>query len=252
MHLGRRFERFGCSAGRSALACVAVALLAGCMTPYSEAPVATNFPNTKQQKLQAASHWGVIANSTADSLMAGLVKGPGCSQPGTNCERLYVVERAQASQFERAFRNQLISSLVSKGATVAKAPAGATEVSVDIQLTRFNARSEKSWSAGGDGRFVSATAVGVGLWALYGQWTGAGHEALAAVGLLGAVDASRWLNSQFAAGPTPTHEVTITLSASSADRYLARATNVYYVADGDRALYAEGLPLYQFKVTGDK
>ncbi|MBL8470552.1 MAG: hypothetical protein KF778_09645 [Rhodocyclaceae bacterium] len=236
---------------RLAVGAVAVTVVSACMTPYSGAPVATNFENSKQHKLQAASHWGVIANSTADSLMAGLVKGPGCSQPGANCDRLYVVERPQATQFERAFRNQVITALVTKGATVAKAPTGATEVTIDVQLTQFKARSQQSLASDG-GRFVSVTAVGTGLWALTGQWVGAGHRAVAGIGLLGAIDAANWLNSEFASGPTPTHEVTITLSATSTDRYLARTTNVYYVADGDRALYAEGLPLYQLKVVGDK
>jgi hypothetical protein len=40
-------------------------LFAGCATPYSEAPLATNFPTSKQQKLQAAAHWNVIAGDVA-------------------------------------------------------------------------------------------------------------------------------------------------------------------------------------------
>lgn len=40
-------------------------VLTGCAAPYTETPLATNFPTSKQPKLQAAAHWNVIANDVA-------------------------------------------------------------------------------------------------------------------------------------------------------------------------------------------
>ena len=49
-------------------ALVITAMIAGCATPYSEAPLATNFPSSKQPKLQAAAHWNAIAGDVAKQL----------------------------------------------------------------------------------------------------------------------------------------------------------------------------------------
>ena len=42
--------------------------LAGCATPYSETPTASNFPTTSQEKLQAAAHWGLITQDLSQKL----------------------------------------------------------------------------------------------------------------------------------------------------------------------------------------
>ncbi len=52
-----------------------------------------------------------------------------------------------------------------------------------------------------------------------------------------AIDAHKWFQSEFASGETPQHEIIITTTVSDANRYIARDTSVYYVADADRNLY---------------
>ena len=52
-----------------------------------------------------------------------------------------------------------------------------------------------------------------------------------------AIDAHKWCQSEFASGETPEHEIIITTTVSDANRYIARDTSVYYVADADRKLY---------------
>lgn len=94
-------------------AMVIAAMLAGCATPYSEAPLATNFPTTKQEKMQAAAHWNVIAKDVAAQISLKLAE----QRP------LHVAQPTGKSAFERAFANQLISSLVADGQTVMKQPA---------------------------------------------------------------------------------------------------------------------------------
>jgi hypothetical protein len=83
--------------------------------------LATNFPTSKQPKLQAAAHWNVIARDVAQQLTSGLKAKPALPA-------LYVNQAANTTDFDRAFANQLISALVAEGFVVQKSPAGALVV----------------------------------------------------------------------------------------------------------------------------
>lgn len=122
-----------------------------------------------------------------------------------------------------------------------KNPHGATEVDVDVQVVRFSPNRPQY-------RFVSVTALGAGILALHEV---AEHSPTAAGFLAaGAFDAATWYASKFASGPTPQYEIIVTVSASDADKYLVRTTNVYYVDDRDAHLYYDlpKQPLYTLHV----
>ncbi len=218
---------------RICAAIVVIFAVAGCATPYSEAPVATNFPTSTQKKLQAASHWNVIAADVSGHLTAVMATKLQSGQP------LYV-ESTQATPFNRAIANQLISSLVSAGYVVAKTSTGAVRVDVDTQVVEFSSGRSKSQYAG------LPTALTVGVWALAATHpTGAGTATALIVG----ADAYNWFKSENASGEIPKTEIIINVSVSNADRYIARSTNVYYVTDTDKWLY-EAVQTKNFSVTG--
>lgn len=197
-------------------------LFAGCATPCSEAPLATNFPTSKQQKLQAAAHWNVIAGDVAKQISAGLKdKRP-----------LFVNQSSIKTAFDRAFTNDLISALVAGGYTVLKSPDGALSVDVDTQAVRFSPNRPQYNHAG------VATAVTGGVWALRDVSLNTAGEVLgAAVALAAAADAYSWFRAEFATGETPQTEIIVTISVSDASQYLARSTSIYYVADADSRMY---------------
>lgn len=233
---------------KTVLALAATALLSACATPYSETPLATNFETTKQQKLQAASHWQHIADDTAATLLASLKTGQVCNAPMQQCQHLFVRQNKDESAFTRAFRTQFLTSLVNRGSHVAKGPQGAVEIDVEVQVVKFSPNRI-------EGHYVSHSAIYTGLWALHGVWVKDAHPGLAGGLLLGATDVARWMNAEFASGPAPQHEIIVTVSATNADRYLGRATNTYYVADTDSALYTPvvkpaPLPTQALKVKG--
>lgn len=215
-------------------AMIVAAMLAGCATPYNEAPLATNFPTTKQEKVQAAAHWNVIAKDVAAQITSKLAE----KRP------LHVVQPKGKSAFERAFANQLISSLVADGQTVMRQPAGALSVEVDTQVVGFSANRPQYRHAG------TATALTAGVWALHvGEATAGAVFASAVI----AADAYSWFRSEFATGETPETEIIVTTSVSDGTRYLSRSTSVYYVADSDKALYeaeSAGLAASNIKVSG--
>lgn len=193
-------------------------VMTGCATPYSEAPLATNFPTTKQPKLQTASHWNAIASDVAKRMATRV-------EPR---RALYVNQNSAKTPFDRAFSTQLISALLAEGFVVNKSAQGALSVDIDTQAVRFTANRPQYKHTG------TATALTAGVWALrQGEATGAAALATAIV----AADAYTWFRSEFATGETPQTEIIVTTSVSDSSRYIARDTNVYYIADSDSRLY---------------
>lgn len=214
------------------------AMVVGCATPYSEVPLATNFPTTKQPKVQAAAHWNTIAGDVASQISSKLAE----RRP------LHVAQPATKTAFDRAFANQLTSALVAGGHTVLKSPGGALTVEVDTQVVSFSPDRPQYRHVG------TATALTTGVWALrnvsidtVGRVLGAG------VAVAAGFDTYTWFQSEFASGETPKTEIIVTTSVSDNNQYVSRSTSVYYVADSDKALYeAVGLPLRNVKITGGK
>jgi hypothetical protein len=210
-----------------------IAMLSACAPfPYTEAPLATNFATTKQAKLQAGHHWQVIANDTADTLAAALAKGGTCIK-SQNCPSLHI-QSAPGSAFGRAFNSQFVSRLVNQGQSVATGPSGDVSVAIEAQTVRFAGNRSQYM---GVGKF---TMLGAGIWGLHDltSHSGANHAG-AAAGMAVAItgDVLEYNMAEFAKGPTPEIELILTVSAMKGGQYLARSTNIYYIADSDATLY---------------
>lgn len=205
---------------------LALALLGGCATQYSETPLATNFPTEKQHKLQAGSHWGLIATNVAEQIRIS-------TSPHNT---LYVIAPRKDSDFTRAFHNQLISALVNKGLTVSKTyDSQALIVDIDTQLVNFSPDRFQNT------RFVSATAITAGLMAAHGVVTGSEAAAVGALGIAAAIDWHQLVYQEFARGSTPSHELIVTISSTKNAQYVTRRTDVYYISDTDSGLYNHAL-----------
>lgn len=219
------------------VAAAAALLSTACATPFAPAPLATNFETSKQHKLQAAAHWNTIARDVAGKLSAGLPHNAA----------LFINQQADASAFERAFTGQLITALIDAGHPVMRSPEGALRVGVDTQAVPFAADRPQYRHAG------TATALGAGVWVLYDIVEYASNgPAKAALLALGGADAYAWFQSEFASGGTPAMEIIVNTTVTDANRYLARNTSVYYVADADQRLYTAGPRAHTktFRVTG--
>lgn len=217
------------SARRITVLAGAIALLAGCATHYGETPIATNFETSTQRKLQAGQHWNAIANDSAEAIITALRLGKGCIAASPECESVYVAPPKEKTEFNRAYHAAFISALVARGVNVAKSAGTATTIDFDVQVVKFSPNRQ-------DSKFHSATAIYAGLWALRGLWVSA-SPGVSGGAAMAAADTYRWNTSEWASGPVPQHEILITTSASSADKYLGRSTNLYYIADSDESLY---------------
>jgi hypothetical protein len=205
-------------------ALAAAVLLAGCAMPFGPAPVPTNFRTTTQQKLQAGAHWTAITRNIEHELGLALKHGP---------NRPLYVQPLQATAFNRAVANQLMTSLVNDGHVVAKLPDDALKVEIDTQVVEFAANRPQYTFSG------QRTLLVEGAWVLSSvHHTAAG---LATAAIAGS-DAYSWFRSQFAPGATPKTEIIVTISVSDQLRYYARYTSVYYTTDSDQSLYGAPQP----------
>lgn len=220
---------------KTLIAGTAAILLAGCATEYSEVPRPTNFSILQQKKLQAASHWELIASDVAEQIKNSVGKD----------QILYISRPAQETEFTRAFNTQLITSLVNKGVYVSKnGDTRALVIDVDTQLVKFSPDRYQNH------RFVSATAISAGVMAVNGlRLSGETNAAIGVLGLAGALDWHNWVEREYANGATPQHELIVTTSATNNVQYLARRTDVYYIADPDSRLYRPPSAV-NVKVTG--
>lgn len=215
---------------------MAVAVLAGCSTTHSEAPLASNFATSKQTKLQAANHWLLIAKDVADQIRIGTEK---VGAP------VFVTPPQQNSKFTQAFYTQIITSLVNQGVTVRKYNDGTAQVvDIDTQLLRFSPNRHQNK------RFISATAISGGIMAIHGLDIPVRTDAvLGSLAVTGAYDWLRWIDQEYASGATPRYELIVTTSLVKNSQFIARRTDAYYIADSDWIMYNNESD-YNFRVVG--
>lgn len=83
-------------------------LIIGC----AQAPIPSSYNVTIQQKMQAAYHWNILADDTAEQIKMGLVNN------GVAQETVYINKDGD-SPFSEAFYNMLLTRLSNKGINIA-------------------------------------------------------------------------------------------------------------------------------------
>lgn len=207
--------------------CVAVAmavLAAGCATSV---PTARNFPPVEQKKSMSVQHWGMIAADAVERTRDAM------AQQGIAKERpLYVAEKT-GTEFDRAFRNYMITGLVNAGLPVSARKEDAVEILYETQVIRHASAFDPASAGYKPG---TATAGVAGFWVLrdaFRTWP-SGSLAGAAIGGAAAFDTYKAFNP----GETGV-ELLVTTSILQSDRYVMRNTDAYYLEKGDAYLFEE-------------
>jgi hypothetical protein len=199
----------------------AVAALVGC-AQKAPIPVAENFEYTSQPKVRSAGHWNLVSRDVVQQTLVTLDKaGIAANTP------LHVALPANASQFETAFREFLITKMVQSGAVVHQNQGSALDVSYGIQVVRHN--SERPHFIPGQFTMLAA-----GLFAAYGLRNY--HVDTQAAGAVGLALAADYANSINSGGPTNT-ELILTTTVTRGGQFIARKTDVYYLENADTSLF---------------
>ncbi len=201
---------------------MAAVLTAGC-TPAM--PRAEYFPPSKQKIAAAAQHWGMIAADVVQQTRLAL------ERQGFPKNRPVYVAAGKDTEFDRAFRNYLITGLVNAGVTVAPMPEGSVEVGYETQVISHAAPFDPSRFGYQPGMAMAGVS---GFWILRNaveKWS-AGSAAVATVAAAAAYDGYKFSN------PEQTGvELLLTTSIVQNQRYVMRSTDAYYVERGDAALF---------------
>ena len=224
----------------SAYAIAAVGMIGGmtgCASHNNETPLTTNFPTTRQFKLQSGAHWEIIANAVAERMK---------NNKEIDGTALSILPPVPNSEFTKAFRNQLISALVNKGFPVTKNNDGKGNiVEIETQLVKFSPTRYQNHY------FISSKSLAAGVWGVHGLETP--PKTIVNSGTLATnatIDWNQWADQEFTKGVTPQYEVIVTTSISKGAMYVGRTTDVYYIADTDNTLYGKN-PGVKFKISGD-
>jgi len=215
--------------GASAL----VVLLAGCST--AQVPYTENFPASHQKVARAANHWDILADDVAAQTVAAI---------GTQ-KTIYIAEPTEDTDFNRAFRNFLITRMVNKSIPVSNQRIGAIEVQYETQVVMHNSE-RRAYQPG------TLTMLAAGLLVAYNvpHWTHGSDKAAAFMGAAVGADA---VVSTDAGSPTKT-ELVVTTSAIENGRYLVRKTDIYYIDPKDVPLFMhiekQGTPVKEFSIVG--
>jgi len=249
------------------LATVITGITSGCATQYADVPTPTRFANSKQEKLQAAQHWKVIADHFAEQIAGdlfgrtdGLISGEWRGLP------LYIPQPGGEQRFVQGFRELLITSLAQKKIPLSTSANNALTVDLSYSIYRFSAdRQANTYTYG------KLTVLAAGVWALGGVLAapGSSHAGVEAGSKLlataAAFDGYKAFNDevlgegQIAGGPVPRSEIILTSSIVDKSRIISRISNIYYTSDNERELYWDkpstavpvAAPATTIKVTGN-
>lgn len=181
-----------------------------------EKPLATSMSGTERE-LRSAKHWGVIADDVVEQTTESLKR---TNIPLTR--PLYVVLKANSSNFDSTYRDFLISQFLKRGVTVAARPEGALAVEYETRVLYYPTPQAKPIRTGA----YTALAAGVLVW----RRIVFNHMGLDTVlGLALGLDAA---NATKPNEPNAA-ELVVTTRIIEEARYLTSNTDSYYIPSFD-------------------
>ncbi|WP_136064823.1 hypothetical protein [Modicisalibacter radicis] len=193
-------------------------LLSGCFVANtSQAPMATTYPYSEQQKMQAAHHWDVLAEYEA----AGMLRST-----ALRGRSLFINPTHADSTFAQSFGDLLTSQLVSNGALVRTDPINAAQVDYRVQLVEHKDRDfvrapVGTWTALSTGIAVATLPIN--------NWSEPALAVIPGAALIDAFSGS-WED-------VSSQEVIVTTQVSESNRILYSSSNIYYINGGDAGQY---------------
>ncbi len=194
-------------------------LITSCTTGI---PESKNFPHSQQQKMQASHHWEVLAKDLAnrinneliitDNIETAVFVKQTCGDESRPCDP------HQTSSFNEAFRDLLITNLVDYGIpTRNQLEEDNIEIQYKVQIVHHNAERIRTFKPG------ILTAISAAIVVL--------RDAPAELLILTAGIAADIVNANLSL--VGHYEIIITTSMLNDNKYLFRASDIYYINDQD-------------------
>jgi len=213
----------------------ATCLLAGC-----NQPAVTLKPPAFQNSENTVRDWNDVADRIAAQLSTlGYLPGPGRPQGPDVMPPMPIFIRAQApdSAFVRAVADKLTDDVLHSGGTIARTPAGATVVNLDVNFVRWGPRDKPPGLLGTAAAALSVPAIVIGASVPMSTWTAADAAAFTALGVGAFADAV------IALTPTMNAEAIWQASIVTQDRVVMLLQDAVYIRAPDIPLYARATNL---------
>jgi len=216
---------------------VTLFFLVGCS--HRPIPLATAYPATVQQKMQAAHHWDVLADDVAKRLKKTLdITFPNAVVKPSLLLKL--PDKQEKIPFGKGFHNLLTMKLVQQGLVVVTDDVGYGDILMldyDMQVLQHKDRRLTYFPPG------MFTALASGVW-MVGQaqdkWK---YPGLATIPFVIAADVNSLID-YYLPGETNT-EVIITTSVKMGQQYVFGDARIYYINEGDFDHYEDVTKTYQ-------
>ncbi|KPA13647.1 conserved hypothetical protein, secreted [Candidatus Magnetomorum sp. HK-1] len=184
------------------------------MTACTQVPYPVTYPFAKQEKMQAAQHWDVLATDIAEQIKLSRDR---------NKEVRHIpvfIQPMDQTPFGKIFHNLITSRLVQKGVPVSPYENDALHLTYNARVLQHSKREIKNppllYSAVGLGITVTRHVDSDDLWDLAFP-----------VGII--ADGIRSATS----GKTPNEEVIISLALKHNDTFIIHRSDIYYINKSD-------------------
>lgn len=217
--------------------CLAVvaSLLVGCNQPAvtPKAPAFQSSENTVRD-------WNDVAHRISANLAAlGLV--PNNAQPvvmePSSMRPVFIRIQAPDLAFVRQVASELERDVLRSGAVLARSPAGATVVNLDVNFVRWGPRDKPPGLAGTLAAVTAIPGIVIGASVPMSTWTAANAAAFTALGLGALYDGA------IALTPTMNAEAVWEATIVTNDRVIMRLQEEVYIRAPDIPLYAKATSL---------
>lgn len=205
------------------------ALIIGCASKNSEYPRATMHPYSKQQKMQAAEHWNVLAENEAKLIVEKLPDSPliyiSCSSNAGCGERT-----GRITPFSEAYTQLLTTHLVNSGAavTISDEP-NSLLLEYHVQVITHKDRGGLPVTKPGE-----LTAGATAAYTIYQAAENWSKPGLVAVPIVIGTDLYRYHKEETSVSNS---EVLVTTTIRDGNRILVSDSRVYYFNAGDASHY---------------
>ncbi len=193
----------------------------------SQAPIATTYEYTTQQKMQAAHHWNVLAKDVASRLKEHIDKSSAAG-------RTINVISDNKIPFDNAFEDLLITQMVNNGLDIRDNNHGKLKLKFNTQVINHN---DRGFIRPAQNTHTKLALLATGVWAAINIAHNAtsATDSLIAVGVLGTgmgLDATVGNITSIS-----NKEVIINVSLMDGDKYVMRKTGIYYINEPDDTHY---------------
>jgi hypothetical protein len=208
-------------------------LAIGCASKNIEYPRATMYPNSTQQKMQAAAHWNALAENEA-KLIAQLLPSDSVvhitshiSCESGECDD----ENKKKSPFRTAYKDLLTTQLFRKGVKVAlESEPNTYDLSYNVQVVKHKDRAGLPVTPGS---LTGSTVTAFGIYKASASWDPA---ALVALPLAVAGDMYLYNRTETVSSNS---EVLVTTKISKGNRVIVSDSHIYYFNAGDKKHYED-------------